>query len=278
MFKTILSAFCLAAAIAAPVLADETYSIHEKQYVGHQERFALLYTYKVKSTSTTGGKSTVTDTDESESWKMTQTVLAESNGSATRLRVEFDPDSVDTTKNAGGPPTKTPCPFIGKTIVLRMHPDNSITNDFQGSASDDDLNYLNGILIPDDDFFPDKPVAAGDTWDNTAKYARHAGEGPKDKLASRCKLDWVKTIGGKQMAQISVAVAVINYEDGNVEEDNEWTSTSLVDLAAGEIVKCDCRGSSKYITPPSEATQVTGGTEFTFHAEAIPDAQPTTKP
>jgi hypothetical protein len=200
------------------------------------------------------------------------TVLDEKDGSAIRAQADVDPGSFDTDREGNGPEKRTPPAFAGKSVVLARHPDESITNDFSGNAGDDDLDMLNNLITPDEDFYPDNPVAVGDTWDNTAKAARHAELGPNDRMASVCRLDWVKTIGGKQMAQISNSVAIIYHEDGNVEEDTGYTATVLVDVAAGMIVKGDEKGSSKYATPATEATQVSGGTQFTFQCEVIPAA------
>jgi hypothetical protein len=92
-------------------------------------------------------------------------------------------------------------------------------------------------------------------------------------LLSKCRLNWVKTIGDKQMAQISNSVGItIYHEEGNVEEDMGYSGTILVDVAAGMIVKSDNSGSSKYLTPPSEPAQVTGGVEFKFHGAVLPPA------
>ncbi len=202
------------------------------------------------------------------------------DGSSTRAEAVVDPDSVDTTKENGLEEKKTPCPFAGKKIILKRLPDETLSNDFQGNASSDDVSVLNSFITPDAIFYPDKPVAVGDVWDNSAKMAKDAMLGPKDQIKSVCRLDWVKVIDGKKMAQISNSQAIIYYEDGNVEEDVESSTTSLVDLAAQMIVRCDQKGSSKYKTPATEPTQVVGGTEFLFHAEMLANAatDTTTKP
>ncbi|MGD0540859.1 MAG: hypothetical protein ABSB33_05000 [Tepidisphaeraceae bacterium] len=274
--RTILGLF-ITVAICASAMADDKYSLHENLHVGQIVPFAITYDCKVKSTATAGGNQTVTDTDSGQSWKVTLTLQAVKDGSDTRALAQVDPESFDTNNDAGQE-TKTSCPFAGKTITLTRHPDESFTNDFQGAAGSDDVSMLNNFLTPDADFYPDKPVAVGDIWDNSAKLTRHLPLGPKDQLLSQCRLDWVKTIDGKQMAQVSNSVAIVLYEDGNVEEEMIYSTTNLVDLAAGMIVKCDEKGSSKYKTPATQALQVTGGTEFTFHSEYLPDAGKTAKP
>ncbi len=252
--------------------ADDKYTFRENLHVNQMVPYAMTYDCKIKSTATTGGKQTSIDSETRQIWKVTLTILAEENGSATRARADVGAESVDTFRITGQSEEKIPCPFAGRSIILTRHSDETITNDFQGKASGDDLDMLNNFLVPDDDFYPDKPVAVGDMWDNSAKLSRHAELGPKDQLLSECRLDWVKTIDGKRMAQISNSVATIYHEDGNVEEDTGYTTTILVDIAAGVIVKGDEKGSSKYITTAKEPTQVTGGTEFTFHSEVLPDA------
>jgi hypothetical protein len=259
-----------AAAVGGASAADQKYTLHENLHVGQKVTNSIRYECKVNSTTTTNGKQTSTNTTTGLSWKVTLTILDQKDGSAIRAQADVDPDSFDIAREANGPEKRTPPAFAGKTVVLARHPDESITNDFSGNAGDDDVDMLNNMITPDEDFYPDDPVAVGDTWDNTAKAARHAELGPNDRMASVCRLDWVKTIGGKQMAQISNSVAIIYHEDGNVEEDTSYTATLLVDVAAGMIVKGDEKGSSKYTTPATESTQVGGGTEFTFHSEAFP--------
>jgi hypothetical protein len=269
--RAILGLF-VTVAICGTAMADDKYTFRENLHVGQKVSFAIAYDCKVKSNSTLSGNQTVTDSDSGQSWKVTLTVQDVKDGSDVRAQAYVDPESFDTAKDAGQE-TKTPCPFAGKTITLVRHPNETLTNDFQGTAGTEDVNMLNNFITPDADLYPDKPVAIGEVWDDSAKVARHTPLGPKDQLLSECRLDWVKTIDGKQMAQVSNSVAIVFHEDGNVEEDLVYSTTNLIDLAAGMIVKCDEKGTSKYKTPPSQAWQVTGGTEFTFHDEYVPDAE-----
>jgi len=272
MFMRALLVLFSMAAVCGSAAADEKYTLHENLHVGQKVSNSIHYECKVNSTATTNGKQTSTNTATALSWNVKLTILDEKDGSAIRAQADVDPASFDTAREGNGPEKRTPPAFAGKTVVLARHPDESISNDFPGNAGDDDVDMLNNLITPDEDFYPDNPVAVGDTWDNTAKAARHALLGPNDRMASMCRLDWVKTIGSKPMAQISNSVAIIYHENGNVEEDTSYTATVLVDVAAGMIVKGDENGSSKYTTPPTETTQVSGGTEFTFHCEVIPSA------
>jgi hypothetical protein len=273
-------ALIVIATLSGSAGAAGTYTIHENLHVGQKARYAVTFDDKAKSTATTNGSPAVTDTDSGSSWIVTLTVQDAKEGSSVQSLVEFDPASIDTAKEAGGPEAKTPCPFVGKSIVLKRLADDSVTNDFQGKASDSDVNSLNGLMSPDEEWYPDNPVSVGDTWDDSAKAGKFASLGPKDQLLSKGRLDWVKTIAGKQVAHLTHSVAIVYHEDANVEEDMEFTMTQLVDIASGVTTEYDEKGSSKYSTPPGQATQVTGGTEFTSHAEALPDAAaaPATRP
>jgi hypothetical protein len=272
MKKMILLVAMVMAVAARSAVAGDTYTLRENAQVAHKETWVMSFDHMVKSTSTTNGVPTVTDTDTGCSWKLTLTVIAVRDGSALRMLAKMDPDSVDTTKTAGGALEQKACPYDGQPILVMRQHDDSLANDFQGNASDDDSVLLNGFIAPDEEWYADKPVAVGDTWECGAKVAKYASLGPKDQLKCTGRLDWVKTINGKQMAQVTNIVSAIYHEDGNVEEDVEFTMTQLVDLASGSIVKADETGSSKYTTPATEATQKTGGTQFRWQGELLPEA------
>jgi hypothetical protein len=259
----------LALAICRTARADDKYAFHENLHVGQKIPFSIVYECKIKSTSTMNGIASVSDTTTHFDWKVTMTVLAVKDGSDIRAQADIDPDSSDTNTVAGQPPKKTTCPFAGKTIIITRNPDESFSNDFSGNAGDDDVNMLNNFISPDEDYYPDQPVAVGDAWDVSVKLAKHSQLGPRDRLLSACRLDWVKTINGKPMAQISNSTATVYHEPGHVEEDFEATATLIVDLTTQIIVKADETATSKYKTPPSQPIQVTGGTEIKFHDELL---------
>jgi hypothetical protein len=213
-------------------------------------------------------------------WKLTLTVQATRDGSSVRSLIEMDPASVDTNTDGANAPVKAPCPYAGKSIFLTRNDDESVTNDFQGNASDSDSTLLNGIITPDEAWFPDKPVAVGEKWDTSAKFGKFLTLDATDKITYVGCVDWVKTVGGKQIAQITSLVTESISEAGNVTENMKYTSVLLVDISLGRIIRFDCKGSSQYITLNTEPTQVTGGTTFFFHAKTLPEttAVPSTQP
>jgi len=268
----------LCASASAADNETDKFTLHENLHEGQVVSYSMTYDDVVKFTTTAGGKSTVTDTENGQNWKVTETVLSVQDGSARRARADVDKDSTDTSRTGNAKTITTTCPFAGKSIILTRDSDDYLSNNFPGDASSDDVNQLNDFLIPDAVFYPDQPVAVGEVWDSSKKWLPYINSG--DRISSQCRLDWVRTIDGRQMGQISNVEAMIEHEDGNVEEDVQFTSTMLVDIAAGTIVQCDGSGSSTYSTPATEPSQKTGGTHFTFHSEIVPvpATEPTTQP
>jgi hypothetical protein len=251
--------------------ADDKIILHTKLTANQKVVYSIDWDYKANSVSTTNGVSTPNVSEIHNVWTVTMTFLEVRDGAGTRAQADVDPGSYDLLRSAGTPDQKSPCPFAGHSISLIRHADETITNNFTGQDPNGDANLLNACLDPDSDYFPDAPVGVGDVWDNSAKAAKHAGLGPTDQFSSRCRLDSIKTINGRQIAQISCSIAVISHEAGNVEEDMQYKLVDLVDVAAGMIVQCDETGSSKYSTPASEPTLVTGATTSAFHAEVLPN-------
>jgi hypothetical protein len=258
-------------------LGAEKYSFHENVHVGQQVAGDLICEGHVKRTTTSNGESSTDNYEYKQMIKTAFTVLAINDGSATEIKVYVDPTSYDTTKNAGEAEQRTPCSFAGKTVTLRRKADDTVASDFTDQADATDEDNVESLLNPDEDFYPDQPVAVGDTWDVSAKLTKHADLGPKDQLAAICRLDWVKEIGGKKMAQISCSEGTILVEEGNIEEDVQCNTTLLVDMSADQIVNCMQKGSGKWISPSGDTDKTTGGSDFTYIGRVLLDAS-STKP
>jgi hypothetical protein len=259
------------------VLAGEKYLFHENVHVGQRVAGDLVCEGHVKRTTTSNGESSTDDYEYKQMIKTAFTVLAVNDGSATEIKVYVDPTSYDTTKNAGEAEQRTPCSYAGKTLMLRRKADDSVASDFTDHADATDEDNVESLLNPDEDFYPDQPVAVGDTWDASAKLTRHADLGPQDQLTAICRLDWVKQIDGKKMAQISCSEGTILVEEGNVEEDVQCNTTLLVDMAANQILNCVQKGTGKWISPGGDSDKTTGGSDFSYVGRVFPDSS-STKP
>ncbi|MGA3066105.1 MAG: hypothetical protein ABSF29_04575 [Tepidisphaeraceae bacterium] len=254
---------------AGQASAAATYDLRENVSVGQTFRVQMDNHRHLRSSTTTAGKTTRSDIQYRQFMISTITVLAEENGSATQIRVKVDPDSHNSQTDSGGMKL-IDCSFAGQTVTLRRRSDESVANDFAGQPDPNDLDNLNSLLDPDADFYPDHPVAVGEVWDVSAKVSRHAGLGPNDQLMAQCRLDSVSNIDGKEIAQLSCSCGTILQEEGNLEEDMEWTATMQVDIAKGEITYSDLKGTSTFSTPASEPTVVTGGTVFHCESKILP--------
>jgi hypothetical protein len=258
---------CLAL-VGSEAGADTKYSFRENVHVGQKLQGEMDYHEHEVITDTTGTDSTTSDVETHEYMKATIEATQVKDGSAIEMKIQVDPASFETRKKAGQAETRTPSPFIGRAITLARQDDGTVINDFRGDVSGLANDILNGWLGPDEDFFPDQPVAVGDSWDVSAKYARHAELGPRDQLLTKCHLDWMKTIDGKKMAQITASSGIIRIDEDNLEGDDANSCIMLVDLAGSQIVKSDIKGTTTYSNPKTEATQRSGKSEYTFHCEA----------
>jgi hypothetical protein len=259
--------------------AEEKYTFKEKLQPG--EKIAGEITYYSHDKSTTKEKDKPAETSDvvmQQSVKLTETVLEVKDGSSVGMRVEVDAGSTDSTKSSGQDEVKTPFAFAGKTVKARRKADGSVSLDFKDEVNPDDTEIIKSLLNPDQDFYPQHPVAVGDTWDVSDKLARHAELGKDDKLKAQCRLDWVKMVDGKQMAQISVSCAVVRHDEGNVESDIEEKATIKVDVAAGMIVECDQTNKSTDTTPADEPVQVKGTSESKYHSTAALITEAPAKP
>jgi hypothetical protein len=251
--------------------ADQSIALHERLHTG--QKITCEVTYKTHEVGdAVDASSAKIDSTLRQYVLSTATVLTEEDGSATQLRVEITPDSYDIRQDQSGPQKKTDFTFAGKTVTLRRHDDGSITNDFAGNPDEDDLDTLNCWLSPDEDYYPNAPITVGQTWDVSQKLLKHTDHNDGDQLAAVCRLDWVKQIDGKEMAQISCSSATIYHQDGGVEQDVTSSSILLVDVAAGQIVQADQSGSSKQMTTANGSTHVSDTLDFWFKSRIVPTA------
>jgi hypothetical protein len=264
---------CTLGLLASLARAETKYSFKENVRVGQKLAGMMDYQEHEVITDTTGSDSSTSDVQTHENMKVLIDVTQVKDGSATQMQIDVDPASFEAEKKAGEAEVKTPLPFIGRPVTLTRMDDGSVSNDFKTADADKNAislanDTLNGWLGPDEDFFPAQPVAVGDSWDVSAKYAKHAELGPGDQALTKCHLDWVKDVNGKQMAQITASCGIIRVGDANVEADDASSCTLLVDMAASQIVKSDVKGTVTYSNPKTEATQRSGKTDYTFHCEA----------
>ena len=200
MRRSSILCFLSGVGLAGFAQADPTYSFHENLHVGQKVVIAQAYDCTSKYAWKSNGSSDPVDNKNGYHWTVALNIQQVKDGSDTQAMADVDADSYDSSQEAGKDEKKTVCPYVGKSVRLTRLADDSFTNDFKGDASTGDSNMLNNFLSPDEDFYPDTPVAIGEVWDDSAKLSKHSQLGANDLLLSSCRLDWVKTIDGKPMA------------------------------------------------------------------------------
>jgi len=276
----ILATGAMVLALSANARADgpEQYSIHESLHVGDKIPGSMTVDQTFDNTEKDNGATVHKITHYKQFLKTIETVVAEKDGSATEAKIDVLSESYDTTKEGDSPETKTPCSLSGQSLNLRRRADETVINDFKGQADETDLDNVNGSITPDEDYFPDKSVAVGDSWDASDKVSKHADLKTGDKLLAQCKLDWVKETDGKKMGQITCVCATVRHGAGDIEQDMLSTTTCLVDMTAGQIVKADQTGTSHDFSPKDSTDPVEVKGEFRFHGEANGIQRATTQP
>ncbi len=256
----------------APALGDEEtdqekYSFHESLKPGDIIVGQVTIEDHQSVTTTENGRSSLDSSVTRHAWKLEETVLGVKDGSSIKMRVRIADGSVDAARiPAEGEETVTPCPFITEDVIIARHLDDAVTDDFTGTAGADDTDYLHSLLNPDQDFFPDKPVAVGESWDVSEKVKKHSDLQKGDSIKFECRLDWAREIDGRKTAQLTCKGEMVQQLAGRVEQKTQQQTTFLVDVAQGMIVKCDETAKVTYTTPGDEPVQVTGGSQTTFHS------------
>jgi len=170
------------------------------------------------------------------------TITQVKDGSATQMKVEVTPDSYNTRKQAYIKEERFTNALAGKTALVTRADDGTATIDQKVDDSETaemDINFAEGVLAPDADMFPDHPVAVGDTWDAGPEFAVHSELDTKARGAAKLKLDWVKTINGRRVAQITESAAIVTENDNGDETDSEVSGVLRIDVAESQIVGAD---------------------------------------
>jgi len=239
MLRGIFAVFIGVMSAVSSALADEAekYTFKENVKVGQVVEMESTGTGKLVNADNTQVR-------DHQYVKAKLTVTQVKDGSATQIKVETSPDSYNTRKLAYIKEEKFANALAGKTVVVTRADDGTATIDQkveETETSEMDINYAEGMLAPDADLFPDHPVAVGDAWDAGPDFAVHSELDTKAKGAAKLKLDWVKTINGRQVAQISESAAIVTENEDGDETDSEISGVLRVDVAQSQIVGADVK-------------------------------------
>jgi len=102
--RKILGIF-IVVAIGRSAAADDKYTLHENLHTSQKITYTLNQDVKDNLASTVIGIKSI-DSIMNRSWKVTDTILAVKDGSATRAQIEVDLNSFDTWTNPNQPEKK----------------------------------------------------------------------------------------------------------------------------------------------------------------------------
>lgn len=210
-------------------------------------------------------------------------ILDVAGGVPTAVRLTFDPGCVETTRRKGHAEESKPLAYAGKTVTIRRGPDGRVAHDLAGEVDPEADEDLRQMLDPDGVHLPDKPVAVGDSWEASDRVARHIGARDGEQVAVHCKLVAVKSVGGREVAEVTVSGAFIKVE-GFVELATEVEGTLLIDVQTGRTVKSNLRGTlaadgaHQAVGPDGKPVDVKVSGTGTLEQTETTEPAPTTRP
>lgn len=183
------------------------------------------------------------------------------DGVAKACKVIFDSKCTIEKIGSNGSHHTQPADWAGMTITVWRGATGNVTNDCSLDLDSNQSNFLQGLIAPDCEYFPDHPVAVGDVFDVSDQLRPDAHLSDGDKMLTECRLNAVRTGGdGHRLADLSVSSAYVYApEEDFLQSVCTVTGTITVDLNCGEIV----------------------AGKFTAHTDISPDpntTQPTTAP
>jgi hypothetical protein len=228
-------------ACAAPLSAQQTYTLKARSRPGDKWAFDVSSVIKQKGQITANGQPQPIDQSADQHRRGTMEILAAANDVPTAIRVTFDADSANGGSFAGQPAPKFA--MAGKTVTLRREPEGAISNDLVQPPDEQTLGELNRLLEPDITVYPAHPIAVGETWDaDNAALAKQFLLGPDDKVSMKCKLTGVEDLDGRQVADVGVSGQVLKHDQGFILTTTDLQGVSRIDMTTGQILQADLTG------------------------------------
>jgi hypothetical protein len=207
-----------------------------------------------------------------------------SDGSPNAMRITFNSESNNEFDADGEPAEITKSPLAGRTINLAMDAAHKYTDDYKGDLDDDVRDELHEFLVPDADMFPDHPVAVGDYWDASAKYAADLPLKKGESVLQWYRLDSVEKVNGRSIAHLTMSYGSVTRQDPGSVRILEATGTALVDLDRGAVTDVTMKGTytvradagDKSVPADTGPVDATG--TYEEHVKVTYDDAATTKP
>ena len=127
------------------------------------------------------------------------------------------------------------------TLIRRSRSGVALT-DFSGASDKKIARQFQAWLDRDTDFYPDHPVRLKEKWEVSKKLKKNLPFASEQQILAFCQLKKVKTIHGRQIAEIGVSVALMGTANQIVHVEVNLEGTAHVDLASGRVTRMDLSG------------------------------------
>lgn len=172
------------------------------------------------------------------------TIVQTNGGSPVAERIDFDPAGGHFSQRTGEPPKQEYTKFAGKTVIVRRDHNGFVTCEVNGDEDPHLARSLKHWLERDEEIYPDHPVRVNEKWDLTAKLMQTVHIADDQQGLAFGRLLAVKTIKGRQFAQLLTSIGMVGNDRSNksLHLEIQMEGTAWVDLATGRIAKLDLAG------------------------------------
>jgi hypothetical protein len=199
------------------------------------------------------------------------------DGTPTAKRVAFGGDSWSTTQTNDRPPQRTRLLYAGRTVNFRVGADGNVEQDFGVRPGKNELRFLREVMRGRSAALPDHPVAVGERWQANDALRAIMDLKPDDPVSTFYTLKSVRTVDGRQVAEIAVSAGVIRSNGRGFNEEMSLEGTNVVDVATGVTVRSDLVGETTVTVPPRGRVHFSGSGKVEIHhvARLLPHAEAT---
>lgn len=237
----IITAFC-----AQPLWGAEKVTIKLAIQPGQSWTFSQTRDSRTDAKATSNGVTQPFTTVNRTTRSGRTEVLSVKDGKPTAMRITFDGNCADSMEMVGQPKQERPFGLAGRTITIKQEADGTVSDDLQGQIDPAARNEAHGMLSMSEALYPSAPVAIGQEWQaNPQALAREMElPGPNDRAGMTLKLLSIKTMEGRQVAEVKVSTAITTEQNG-LQTQMVAQGTSLIDLQTGRQNNIDLNGTLK---------------------------------
>jgi hypothetical protein len=168
-------------------------------------------------------------------------VVEAQDGEPTVAKVNFDKGGVMSMDMGPMGKQEQPMPLAGKSYTLKKGAGGTVTADPPANA--EEMTGLTALMQTNTGILPGKAVNVGETWNvDASKMMGGLGMEKGSEVSGTAKLDEVKSVGGRQIAVISVDIKGSAMTPDGMAMNIRLTGPMEVDAATGRAVAGNVSG------------------------------------